>query len=432
MRIQSWNVTNVMAVSELAVPTAGRHLILVGGRNGQGKTSAVSALLMALCGKQNMDYAAIALKEGADEGSVEVNLEGDGQGGEEKTLKVVLSMKRKRNGSVEEKIEILDASGDPAPEPRTLLRRMFSNRALDPMALGVLKPADQRKMLMALVGLGDSYEAIKRESEKVFAERSGVNRDGVNAKGVYEKMPHHKDVGDVEVDLAAAMQAIEGHQAVNRSVEQKRREMAESAMSVTKMADAIAIIEAKLDVTKKMLADGQLLLATRTTNCVGLEIVDTTAMQQSLLSANETNKLVRDNATRAKAKAELDALRVKSEALTKKLEDLKASQLDAIKAAKWPVDGLAIDDEGLLYKGLPVDQASSAERIKLWCKVSAAMNPSLRVLAIKDGSDLDLDSLKELDAFLVENDFQAIVEFVTRGKSDEDLCCVVLENGKAK
>jgi hypothetical protein len=50
----------------------------------------------------------------------------------------------------------------------------------------------------------------------------------------------------------------------------------------------------------------------------------------------------------------------------------------------------------------------------------------------QDGSDCDLDTLKQLEEICREEDYQLIMELVTRGKDDEGLCAVVFEDGQAK
>ena len=63
-------------------------------------------------------------------------------------------------------------------------------------------------------------------------------------------------------------------------------------------------------------------------------------------------------------------------------------------------------------------------------KIGMAANPKLRLLVCQNGSDLDTDTLEVLDALLKENDFQMIVELVTRTEADEDLCAVVIKDGQ--
>jgi hypothetical protein len=45
---------------------------------------------------------------------------------------------------------------------------------------------------------------------------------------------------------------------------------------------------------------------------------------------------------------------------------------------------------------------------------------------------MDVNTLNTLDMMLKENDFQCVMEIVTRSSEDEDRCAVVIEAGKVK
>ena len=69
MQVLKYEAHNVLGVKDVKFDLAGRHLFLVGGKNGQGKTSALTALVMALAGKSGMsDYPEIALRKGEKKG----------------------------------------------------------------------------------------------------------------------------------------------------------------------------------------------------------------------------------------------------------------------------------------------------------------------------------------------------------------------------
>ena len=62
--------------------------------------------------------------------------------------------------------------------------------------------------------------------------------------------------------------------------------------------------------------------------------------------------------------------------------------------------------------------------------IGMALNPKLRLLVCQGGGDLDGDTLDALGVKLAENDFQMILELVTRGKDDEDRCAVLIRDGR--
>jgi hypothetical protein len=93
-----------------------------------------------------------------------------------------------------------------------------------------------------------------------------------------------------------------------------------------------------------------------------------------------------------------------------------------------PVDGLSFGTDEVLYNGLPLAQASSAEQLRVSVAIAMAANPKLRVLRIKDGSLLDEYSLQTLADTAEMNDFQIWIERVDTSGS----VGVVMEDGNAR
>src|SRR5688572_14440513 len=153
MKVLRYEAHNVMRVADIKFDLAGHHLFLVGGKNGQGKTSALTALLMALCGRSGMKYPEISLREGQDKGWVKVELSGDDDMHDAKGFTVELFLRRKRSGQVIEEFRLLDSAGDEAPEPRRLLKQLYGMKAFDPLAFEKLDPAGKKELLQSLLGL---------------------------------------------------------------------------------------------------------------------------------------------------------------------------------------------------------------------------------------------------------------------------------------
>lgn len=100
----------------------------------------------------------------------------------------------------------------------------------------------------------------------------------------------------------------------------------------------------------------------------------------------------------------------------------KAKQLQA---AKYPVEGLGVDDDGVTFNGIPFSQASSAEQLRVSAAMALALNPKLRVILIRDGSLLDSEQGAALCKFAEENNCQVWLEQVSTDKA----VGIVIEDG---
>jgi predicted ABC-type transport system involved in lysophospholipase L1 biosynthesis ATPase subunit len=106
-----------------------------------------------------------------------------------------------------------------------------------------------------------------------------------------------------------------------------------------------------------------------------------------------------------------------SAAVLEKLTALRAYKADVQKNAKFPVADLGFGDGEVIYKGLPLSQASDAEQLRVAVAIAMAANPKLRVIRVRDGSLLDSGGLALLEDLAKERDFQVWVETVSEDKN---------------
>jgi hypothetical protein len=113
--------------------------------------------------------------------------------------------------------------------------------------------------------------------------------------------------------------------------------------------------------------------------------------------------------------------------LTQEIEAIDQKKADAIAAARMPVPGLGFGADGVVtLNGLPLDQASAAERLRVSVAIGLAMNPRLRVLLIRDASLLDRESMRQVAEMAKAAGAQLWVERV----EVDDQTTVLIEDGQ--
>jgi energy-coupling factor transporter ATP-binding protein EcfA2 len=438
MKVLNYQAHNVLRVSDVDFDLQGRHLFVVGGSNGHGKSSALTALLMVLCGKSGLeDYPSVPLKKDEDEGFVKVALEGG--------MTAELKLKRnKRSGAVLEEFKVYDAEGKEQAEPRALLKRLCELRGFDPLAFERLDKKAKRELLSKVVGL--DLSAQKSEYKKKYEERTRIGNDGKRAKSHFESLPVHKDAPTEEVSTADLMAELDRRQKHNDANAAEREKLAglKTALAANDEKHSLALAKVAELEESLVAARSACDLAERKGETLGQQIKAQTAMnavladksldevRQQIAASGDTNSKVRANKSKEDARVAVESLRKQYEALDKALADNLAAQEKALQEAPWPVPGLSLDDEGVMLDGLPIEQASRAKRIMTSVKIGMALNPKLRLLVCQDGSDLDTETLAALEQILAENDFQMLIELVTRTAADEELCAVVIKDGSVK
>jgi len=160
-------------------------------------------------------------------------------------------------------------------------------------------------------------------------------------------------------------------------------------------------------------------------NCKDLDVE---TIKQQIADADGTNAKIRENAERRRLSGEADEAEAQSNDLTEILDKLDAEKAKALAEASFPVEGLAFDSDGVTYNGIPFEQSSSAEQLRISVAMGLALHNDLKVLLIRDGSLLDADSLRMVAEMATDADAQVWIERV----SDGDEVTVIIEDGMVK
>lgn len=435
MQVVTYKAHNVLGVKDVQFDLAGRHLFLVGGKNGMGKSSALAALIMALAGKSGMDdYPALALRKGEKKGKVTIELTGDSGGS---SITVELSLRQDKTGAVVEDFRVLDSAGNKEQEPRKLLQRLFTLRAFDPLAFERMEAKAKATLVQKMLGL--DLSTFDREHAKVYEKRTELGRDGKKLAAQLDAAPKHEDVPAEEVkvvDLMAELDKLQGENKSRANMDMLAEDLSnrkqDLELTVDKLVGQINLLQKQLQEAKE-----QIQVTIKAQNEAREKLAklpdrtpDIAAIKDKIAKADDTNRKVRENAARQKLEAEVKAFRGEYQKLSDKLAEITEKRAEAVSNAKWPMKGMELTEDGLLMDGLPFEQASTSQRIMASVKVGMALNPKLRLLVCQHGSDLDNDTLDALAKVVEEHQFQLLIELVTRSKEDEERCAVIIADGE--
>ena len=455
MKVMRLQVHHVGACKDVDLDLSGHHLYIIGGRNGNGKTTNIKALLMALCGRSGIDkWPDIPLQKDEEEGFVKVSLSGDEEMQDDIGFTAELHFTRRRDGSIKEEFLLKDSDGEPAPEPRTLLQRLYSLRMFDPTAFDRLRPKEQRAELARLFPELDFAE-VDKEIGRLYDKRTTVNRDAKSLKARVDAMPEDGDVPDEEVSVEKLMDELRRRRAINETNQELRGEvdhftvglaqLTEDSESIKRNADEkIAEAERRLAQLKEYRqlegkkADEKVRsceygLKAATERCVGLKDEDVEEVERQIGDSQNVNERVRQKVARGTCQKELGGLLAESQQLSDKIKDCEDSKIKRLREAKLPVEGLGLDREGITFDGLPFEQAAKSKRFLVGCMIGmAGPKPKLPLLVCEHGDGLDWETLGEFDSMLKQNDWQAVIEVCSKSEHDDQKCQVVMVDGKAR
>lgn len=413
MKIVKLAAENVKRLRAVEVQPNGDPLVVVGGRNAQGKSSVLDSIMYALGGAGGIPSQPV--RRGAKKATVEVDL-GD--------LRITRTMTADGGGG----LTVTDKSGAKQASPQKLLDRLYAAGAFDPLEYTRLDPKAQAERLRVLAGLDTS--AIDAERKAAFDARTDCARDGKALAAQLAAMP--EPAADAPTEEVSVARLVAEHDAAAKArfdAESAAQSSRVAALEVESCEERVAKLRDDLDHAERRLSGARKYAAEQAeaATAAASNVPDLDAAKAALAGAEEHNRKARQAAERRKLSARVDAARAEHRKLTQQIERCDERRAEAIAACKMPVPGLAISDAGVVtLGGLPLDQASAAEQMRVSVAIGLAQHPQLRVMLVRDGSLLDDESLRLLAEVAAEHDAQVWVERVGAGAE----CSVVIEDGE--
>jgi hypothetical protein len=383
-------------------------VVEIRGRNGAGKSSILDAIWCALGGADVAPSRPI--REGADRAEITLDL-GD------------LVVTRRFLPSGNSPLVVAQHNGARFPSPQAVLDKLIGAIAFDPLEFTRMRPKDQLEALRQFVALDVDLDELATRRAAHYAKRTDVNRQAQALRGKAAGIEIAPDLPAQPIDTDALMAEVARAGESNAGIERERARRAGMAQQVDRQRmDALKLRarrKALLQEARKLWGDIRDLEADRTALVEQiaalpplLEPTDTATLAAEIGAAQRINAAIAERARRAEIEAEAERIEAESRGLTTDIECLDRQKAEAIGRAQFPVDGLGFGDGEVLYRGLPFDQASQAEKIRVSVGIAMASNPNLRVLCVRDGSLLDDDSTHILSELVADNGYQLWLERV--------------------
>lgn len=405
VKILCFSAGNFKALKAFYCEPKPEGLTVIGGDNGAGKSSCLDALAFAVGGAK---YRPSNPKR---EGAV-----GD------TTLHVDLS-----NGiTVERKgknlsLTVTDREG--ARHGQELLDAFISTIAIDLPRFYNASAKDKAHMILDTLGIEEKLAELARREKEKYDTRTVVGREADRKQKAAEDMPWHEDAPEEPVSVADLIKQ-------QREILSRNGIRAEHKRNLESYKAKVADIDSRV---KALLGEkDELLDKINDVQCAVSndgEEESTAELEAQIADFEETNRKVAENAERTRRLEEADALSDQRDALTKEIEEVRAERLALLKDADFPLDGLSVNDAGeLVYNGQPWDCMSGSQQLIVSCAIASRVNPSCRFVLMDKLEQLDLDTLKEFDAWLKTQDLQCIATRVSTGGE----CSLIIEDGCVK
>jgi len=397
MIITELQVQDIKNIKVININPDGNEVKIV-GYNGAGKTAALESIEMALTGEKIEN----PIRNGKKKGEINVRL---GEvGGDELILKKTFTPSGAR-------LEITTPDDSvPKKSPQKYLDNIIGELCFDPLDFIEKKPKLQREMLLKFIDF--DFDNYTQKREAAYTSRKGYNRD-INKYEI-----ELEAYSDVDQNTPLTLTPIDKKLKTLDNMKKIRHYRSDEIESI----DGIEyeIINQKSIITKAQQKIKELENA-QTKKRISLKAIPNYTTEQIDVLNNEIMNIDVENlkisraGERAKISEKLEQARRDAKKYDDKINDFDDKKLKAIVGGKYPISGLSVNEDAVLYNNVPITSLSSAEKVKIAVGIAMALNPKIRVILIREGSLLDKKMHKAIIDLAKIKNYQVWIEKVYTG-----------------
>ena len=410
VKINSLAIENVKRVKAVQMELAQNGLTVIGGRNGQGKTSVLDAIAWALGGDKFKPSNAAR-----DNSTIppEIHIE----------LSNGLIVERK---GVKSALKVIDPSGEKAGQK--LLDSFIEKLALDlPKFMG-MNSKDKANTLLQIIGIGDELAELDAKEAQRYNRRLEIGRIAKTKRSYADELEYYPDAPTEPVsasDLIKQQQEILAQNGENQRKREQLAKMTEEHETIT-----LQIAQLKASLEEAQTKQESLLADIETAQKTVAELVDesTEELETNIAQVDDINRKVRANQEKGKAQAEAEELSAEYNGLTAEIEAVKEAKNELLNKADLPLPELGVKDGELIYKGQQWDGMSGAEQLMVATAIIRKLNPECGFVLMDKLEQMDQETLKEFSEWFTNEGLQVIA---TRVGTD-DSCSIIIEDGYVK
>lgn len=400
MKINSLELENVKRIKAVKITPAENGITVIGGNNGQGKTSVLDAIAWVLGGDR------FRPSDPERDGSVlppSLKI----------TMKNGLVVERKGKNS---SLSVTDPTGGKGGQ-------QLLNEFVEALALNLpkfMESSDKEKAstLLQIIGVQDELARLEKEEAELYQQRLMIGRIADQKQKFADEMTYYPDAPK---DLVSASELIARQQnilAKNAENQSKRNHLTEIENEAEELKSKISELNHRLT---KALAD----LKIARKDALFLQDESTEELERDIANAEQINIKVRANFDKEKAEEEAKTYHDQYGKLSGQIEIVRNAKTKLINNASLPLPGLSVDNGCLIYNGQKWDCMSGSDQLKVATAIVRKLNPECGFVLLDKLEQMDLNTLNEFGKWLEAEGLQAIATRVSTG----DECSVIIEDG---
>lgn len=408
VKINKLELENVKRVRAVRLEPTASGLTVIGGRNGQGKTSVLDAIAWALGGEKYRPSKA------ERDGSVlppEIRVE----------LSNGIIVERKGKNSA---LKVTDPSS--GRRGQKLLDEFVEQLALNLPKFMEASDKDKAGTLLNIIGVGDQLAALDKQEAELYQERLMVGRVADQKQKYAAELPQYEGVPE---DLVSASELIRQQQDILARNAQ-RQQWAREYDAIMAERDKIDYLIEKNKQELIELQNRAILLEQQARDAQKspreMEMESTAELEANIAQIDEINAKVRANLDRAKAVEDARQYTAQYNDLSGKIDQVRGQRRALLDGAELPLPGLGVENGALVYNGQAWDCMSSSEQLRVATAIVRKLNPECGFVLVDKLEQMDAQTMKEFGAWLEGEGLQVIATRVTSAGED---CTILIEDG---
>lgn len=413
MKIVKLKAKNIKKLKEVEIEP-NQNLVLVTGKNRNGKTSLLDSILYALGGAKAIPDKPIS--KGEKDAYVDLDL-GD--------YKIHRSFTE--NGTY---LKVKNKDGMEFSKSQSILDKMVNKLYFNPLGFMDKQGKEQKEIVLKALGVDLSEE--NKQYEETYEERKLVGRERKKAKAKLSDMdkPSKEFLNKDKVSVSNLMKEREEISTKLNKAERTNNTITEEQSEIDKLNKEIEELKARIankyneiDEIKHSIKQQKEELNNYNTEELRKK---KGKIENDIENAEEINNKINEAHKYKEVKQTYEESDEEYKNLSLKLEEIEVNKSLKLRKANLP-DKLDVTQNGLSYDDVPLSEISGAEKLIVSLSIAMMLSGDFQVIRITDGSLLDSNSLKIVKEMAEEKDFQIWLEYV---KDKNEGIGIYLEDGE--